>query len=121
MFEEEYIRLVIGPKLLPLCAKCSSMQEVCSEFRDQWGFTLNRTRALRWLDVLGITPKKQTLFVGLAPVVSRPEPAMIDLGPGPDTSAPPIDVPGQAHFPGFTNMAPPGSMFSNVPLPGFSE
>lgn len=127
MFEEEYVRLVIAPKLLPICAKCSSLQDVCSEFRDQWGFALNRSRALRWLEILGITPRKQTLFVGLGSAETAclpsppPPPAQPDLGPGPDTFAPPIDVPGQTRFPGFTNMAPPGSMFANVPMPGFSE
>ena len=126
MFEEEYVRLVIAPKLLPICAKCSSLQDVCSEFRDQWGFTLNRSRALRWLEILGITPRKQTLFVGLGSAetacLPSPPPPPVDVREDDPPAYPPTqEIQGQMRFPGFTNIAPPGSMFANGPVPGFSE
>lgn len=122
MFEEEYVRSVIGPKLLPICAKATSITEVCAEFANQWGFTLNRSRALRWLGILGVTPRKQTLFVGLAAAENPTSPAEgfdIDLGPGPEVKDASVDVPGQMRF-SFPNIAPPAGMFANVPMPGFN-
>jgi len=118
MFENEYVAAVIGPKLLPLCHSCSSLSDLCSEFEKQWGFRLNRTKAQRWLSILGITPRSQTVFLGL-----QAEPTYNPVGV---TPLEPQDVDLDAGFGGrlpdsFMQGAMPGGVFANVDMPGFKE
>lgn len=119
MFEEDYVQLVIAPKLHPIIATATSLQEVCREFEAKWGYPLNRSRALRWLGMMGVTPRKQTLFLGAAPTPVAAVPVDDGFGPGPELP-PPRDLAGQVRFP-FMDAPPPAGMFANVQMPGFSE
>ena len=118
MFEDEYVHAVIGPKLLPLCAEASSIKDVCSAFKRTYGYNISAKKLTHWLQLLGIRPEKKVLFVGLqAPSAAEPvggddihfNPPLDTVAQAPSRFAPPIDI------------APPMGMFTNVPMPGFSE
>ena len=115
MFENEYVHAVIGPKLLPLCAEAASIRDVCSAFKLTYGYNISAKKLTHWLSLLGIRPEKKVLFVGLVPPTGSAGPGEDDLPPldtvaqAPSRFAPPIDI------------APPMGLFTNVPMPGFSE
>ncbi len=127
MFADEYLALVIRPKLVPILSDCSSVTELVARFNDQWGCEVSRGRMCEWLRGLGITMQRKVVFSGALNTVTPPRehdgPTMreaheaIAYGPRPGKQ----EVEGEMLFPGFTNMSPPGSMFANVPMPGFSE
>jgi hypothetical protein len=121
MFADEYLALVIRPKLVPILADCSSVTELVARFNDQWGCEVSRGRMCEWLRGLGITMQRKVVFSGaVPPPVFRP--AAVDLGESDFEKEPlqPIrDVPNQPMFPGFMQAA--GGVFANVPAPGFSE
>lgn len=115
MFEDEYVHAVIGPKLLPLCAEAPSIKHLCSAFKAAHGYNVSAKKVTHWLSLLGIRPEKKVLFVGLVPPTGSAGPVEDDLPPlelvpvQPSRHAPRIDI------------APPMGMFTNVPMPGFSE
>ena len=113
MFEDEYVHAVIGPKLLPLCAEASSIKGVCSAFKNVYGYNVSAKKLTHWLSLLGIRPEKKVLFVGLQ------APSPVDLTEDIHFN-PPLD-PVPAKFAPPLNIAPPMGMFTNVPMPGFSE
>jgi hypothetical protein len=111
MFEEEYVRQVIGPKLLPVCASAASIKEACTAFSKAYGYNISAKKLTHWLFLLGIRPEKKVLFVGLS------LPQQVELPEIEEPLSPPVPT----RFPSQLDIAPPMGIFTNVPMPGFSE
>lgn len=113
MFEDEYVRLVIKPKIdLVLEDGVESIGDLTTKFNKTYECKVSKARITDWLKALGY---RVTRVVQIA-------------GPAKQTRTPaPVHVPAREEFSTvhrqlqFDFMPPPVGMFSNVVMPGFEE
>lgn len=110
MFEDEYVRLVIKPKIdLVLEDGVESIGDLTSKFNKAFECKVSKARVTEWLKAIGY---RVTRTVQIArPQVHRPEPVPVREEPVFRTTHSQT----QFAFPA------PTSVFSNVSMPGFQE
>jgi hypothetical protein len=116
MFEDEYVRLVIKPKIdLVLEDGVESIGDLTSKFNKTFECKVSKARITEWLKGIGyrVTRTVQIDRPNQARATRAPEPARAPA-PGYDTFE---TVHRQQSF----NFPAPTSVFSNVTMPGFQE
>lgn len=117
MFEGEYVTLVIKPKIdLILEDGVESIADLTAKFNSTFDCKVSKSRVTQWLKDIGyrVSRKVQIERPGRSrsPAVTEDE----------DLRRPaPVEEFRTQHRQEFFNFAPPAGMFTNVPMPGFSE
>lgn len=113
MFEEEYVRLVIKPKIDSILEDgIGSIGELTSKFNEAFGCKVSKSRITEWLKAIGYRVTR-TVQIDRP---SRPQPAR----PRMDEPAPQQEFRTTHRQPTFDFPSPVG-VFSNVQMPGFQE
>lgn len=118
MFEDEYVRLVIKPKIdLILEDGVGSIGDLTTQFNQAFDCKVSKSRITEWLKALGYRVTR-TVQID-RPHQPRPAPAPVPAPAGPRGGEyDRIDQPArQMPF----NIPAPGGVFSNVMMPGFQE
>ena len=111
MFHDEYVRLVIKPKVdLILEDGVDSIGQLTTRFNKTFECKVSKSRIAEWLKLLGY---RVTRVVQIArPTVARPQPR-----PEPQVREEFQTVHRQQQF----NFPAPQGVFTNVAMPGFEE
>lgn len=117
MFEGEYVTLVIKPKIdLVLEDGVESIADLTAKFNSAFDCKVSKSRVTQWLKDIGYRVSRKVQID--RPGRSRSPAATEDE----DLRRPaPVEEFRSQNQQKFFNFAPPVNMFTNVPMPGFSE
>jgi hypothetical protein len=112
MFEEDYIRLVIKPRMdAILLGGVGSIKELGERFNEAYSCKVSKNRITEWLKALGYRVTRTVQIAGPVQPAPAPTPA-----PARRPEYDSIETPQRQPF-----NIPVQSMFSNVVMPGFEE
>lgn len=116
MFEDEYVRLVIKPKIdLILEDGVESIGDLTTKFNKEFDCKVSKSRVTEWLKAIGYRVTR-TVQIDRP---NQPRPASV---PAPARApAPGYDNFETVHRQQSFNFPAPTSVFSNVRMPGFEE
>lgn len=110
MFEEEYVRLVIKPKIdLVLEDGVGSIGDLTAKFNKAFDCKVSKSRITEWLKAIGYRVTRTVQIDGPPRQVNRPAPPA------------PVEEFRTTHRQQSFNYQPPAGMFANVRMPGFEE
>jgi hypothetical protein len=112
MFEDEYVTLVIKPKVDRILEDgVGSIGELTTKFNKTFKCKVSKAKVTSWLKALGYRVTRTVSIVG-------PAPAPV---PAPARAPAPEEFSTSHRQPQFNFPAPPPSFFGNVVPPGFEE
>lgn len=116
MFEEEYVLLVIKPKIdMILVDGVGSIGELTSRFNEAFSCKVSKSRITQWLKALGYRVTRTVQIEGPARM-NAPAPA-----PAREVAQVGEPVFNTAHRQQMMDIPSPAGVFSNVQMPGFQE
>jgi hypothetical protein len=112
MFESEYVKLVIKPKIdLVLEDGVESIGDLTAKFNEAFDCKVSKSRITEWLRSIGYRVTRTVQITGREPAPVKAAPAR----------APVHDEFRTVHAQQSFNFPPPAAVFSNVRMPGFEE
>lgn len=114
MFEQEYVRLVIKPKIDSILEDgVESIGDLTTKFNKAFDCKVSKSRITEWLKAIGYRVTRTVQ-------IDRPQPARPAYAPAPAPAREPEEFRTVHRQPQFDYPAPVGT-FANVPMPGFQE